>query len=203
MTIYKKATGDFSLSHVTLVQTNITAYGGHALQVAGLVHLKVWQGEYHCKLNCKLVDCDNICPLLGRKACLGMKIITYLDNDSMNKPNTRNTAAFALDIAGYASKEQLIAHHPRVFEEGVGILKGEYHIRLSTDAVPTQHSPQRVPAALQDGLKNTLDDLVKQHIITPVTEPTPWINSIVVVPKKEWDPENMSGPKGPKSLHTT
>ena len=25
-------------------------------------------------------------------------------------------------------------------------------------------------------LKNTFDDLVKQQIITPVTEPTPWIN---------------------------
>ena len=50
--------------------------------------------------------------------------------------------------------------------------------------VPMQHSPRRVPAALRDSLKNTLDDLVKQQIITPVTEPTPWINSIVVVPKK-------------------
>ena len=66
----------------------------------------------------------------------------------------------------------------------MGILKGEYHIRLSTNAVLTQHSPWRVPAALRDRLKNTLDDLVKQQIITPVTEPTPWINSMVVVPKK-------------------
>lgn len=184
LTIYKKATRDFILSHIIPAQASITAYGGHTIQVAGSVRLKVWRGEYHCKLDCKLVDCDNIRPLLGRKACLGMNIITYLDNDSMNKPSTRNAAVFALEAVGYASKEQLIVHHPRVFEEGVGILKGEYHIRLRTDAVPTQHSPRRVPVALRDSLKGTLDDLVKRQIITPVTEPTPWINSIVVVPKK-------------------
>ena len=84
LTIYKKATGDVNLSHVTLARTYITAYGGHSLQVAGSVRLKVWWGDYHCKLECKLVDCDNIRPLLGRMACLGMNIITYLDNDSMS-----------------------------------------------------------------------------------------------------------------------
>ena len=184
LTIYKKATRDVNLSNVTLAPTCITAYGGHSLQVAGSVRLKVWRGDYHCKLDCKLVDCDNIRPLLGRKACLGMNIITYLDNDSLSKPNTQNAAVFTLETDGYDSKEQLIAYHPRVFEEGVGMLKGDYSIRLSADAVPTQHSPRRVPAALRDSLKNTLNDLVKQQIITPVTEPTPWINSIVVVPKK-------------------
>ena len=27
-------------------------------------------------------------PILGRKACLGMKIIKYLDNDQLNRPQT-------------------------------------------------------------------------------------------------------------------
>ena len=130
------------------------------------------------------MDCDNIRPLLGRKACIGMNIITYLDNDTINKPNTRNAAVFAVEAVRYTSKEQLIVYHPKVFAEGVGMLKEEYHIWLKTDAVPTQHSPRRVPVALRDNLKGTLDDLVKQQIIIPVTEPTAWINSMVVVPKK-------------------
>jgi len=73
--------------------------------------------------------------------------------------------------------------YPEVFHEGVGQLEGEYHIRLNEDAQPVQHSPRRVPVALRDRLKKTLDNLVQQNIITPVTKPTPWINSMVVVPK--------------------
>ena len=63
------------------------------------------------------------------------------------------------------------------------MLKGQYHIRLEDNAVPVQYSPRRVPATLAEQIKATLD-LVKQQIIAPVTEPTPWINSMVVVPKK-------------------
>jgi len=66
------------------------------------------------------------------------------------------------------------------------MLEGDYHIRLRPDAVPIQQSPRRVPAALRERLQGTLEDLVKQQIIAPVTEPTPWINSMVVVPKKKW-----------------
>ena len=79
---------------------------------------------------------------------VNVNIITYLDNDSMSKPNTQNAGVYTLETDGYTSKEQLIAHHPRVFEEGVGMFKGDYSIYLSTEAVPTQHSPQRVPVAL-------------------------------------------------------
>jgi len=184
LTVYKRATGDFNLSCVMPAQTTITAYGGQSIPVAGTTLLKVWRGDYHCKLNCKLIDSEGIRPLLGRKACVGMKIITYLDNDDMNKPDTTGAAVFAVEIMPYTSKEQLLKLHPMVFSQGVGKLEGHYHIRLSPDAVPTQHCPRRVPAALRERLQGTLEDLVKEHIITPVTEPTPWINSMVVVPKK-------------------
>ena len=113
-----------------------------------------------------------------------MKIITYLDNDDMNRPDTKGAAVFALEITPYTSKEQLLKLHPMVFSQEVGMLEGHYHIPLSPDATPIQHSPRRVPAALRERLQGTLEDLVKQQIISPVTEPTPWINSMVVVPKK-------------------
>ena len=92
---------------------------------------------------------------------------------------------FTLAVQRYISKEQLIEQHSSVFGPGVGKLEGEYHIRLSNSATPIQHSPRQVPVALRDRLKETLDTLVAQHIIVPVTQPTPWINSIVVVPKKD------------------
>ena len=50
---------------------------------------------------------------------------------------------------------------------------------------PVQHPPRRVPVPLRNILKETLDDLVQQNILAPVQKPTPWISSMVVVPKKD------------------
>ena len=146
--------------------------------------LRVWRGARRYKLDCKLVDKPNILPLLGRKACLGMKIVSYLDNDQLQRPPTGHAVVYALENMISASKQQLCKKYPRVFSEGVGRLEGEYHIRLDPAIDPVQHAPRRVPVALRDRLKKTLDCMVQQGIIVPVTSPTPWISSMVVVPKK-------------------
>ena len=46
-------------------------------------------------------------------------------------------------------------------------------------------------------IRDTLDDLVKQQIIAPVTEPTPWINLMEVVPKKNGTLRICLDPKDP------
>ena len=53
ITMYKKATRDFSLAHISPSQTAITAYGGQPIPVAGTVRLKVWRGDYQYKLDCR------------------------------------------------------------------------------------------------------------------------------------------------------
>ena len=58
-----------------------------------------------------------------------------------------------------------------MFGEGVGLLEGKYHIQLKEDAVPVQHAPRRVLVALRDHLRNTLDEMVQQDIVAPVTQP--------------------------------
>ena len=83
--LYKKATKDHELIHVTPVQKKITAYGGTEIPVVGRALLKVQRGDVKCRLDCKLVDKDCIRPLLGRKACLGMKIV----QSNLDYPNPR------------------------------------------------------------------------------------------------------------------
>jgi len=185
LSTYKKATGDMSLSKVSPAQTQLTAYGGGTLPVVGSVLLRVWRGNFRCRLDCKLVDSSVVRPLLGRKACLGMKIIAYPDNDELNKPDTGSAPVYALDEPGPVSAEQLLSKYPRVFGQGVGLLEGKYRIRLDESVAPVQHPPRRVPVPLREALKGTLDDLVEQYILTPVQEPTTWVSSMVVVPKKD------------------
>ena len=183
--LYKKATNDDDLTQVTPSRTSITAYGGTTLSVVGTVLLRLWHGEFHCRLDCKLVDGQDIRPLLGRKACLGMNIISYFDNDQLNKPQSGGTPEYAIEEPSSLSVTQLTKKYPSVFEEGVGRLQGLYHIHLDDTVLPVQHPPRRVPVALRELLQRTLTDLTKQGIISPVQEPTPWISSMVVVPKKD------------------
>ena len=71
-----------------------------------------------------------------------------------------------------------------MFKEGVGKIAGDYNIRVNPSVAPVQHVPRRVLMALRHRLKETLNSMVRANIIAPVTEPTQWISSIVVVPKK-------------------
>jgi hypothetical protein len=59
---------------------------------------------------------------------------------------------------------------------GVGILPGKSKQRLNDDAIPVITLQRRVPEALKS-------PLVKDEIITPVTEPSDWVHFIVVVEK--------------------
>lgn len=84
--VYKQATHDGNLEKVKPVQTSLVAYGGSRIKVIGHTDIKVYRGEVSYVLNCRLVDNKEIHPILGRKACLGMNIIQYNDNDLLNKP---------------------------------------------------------------------------------------------------------------------
>ena len=184
--LYKKATNDHGLKKVTPTSAKIVAYGGSKIAVVGKIILRVHRGEAKYLIDCKLVQGNRIRPLLGRKACVGMNIVSYLDNDAMNKPDTREAHVYTVSSSKQpVTKDELIRLHPQVFSDGVGCLEGEYHIRVDPQQSPVQHPPRKVPVALRDRLKASLDDLEKQDIVAPVTEPTPWVSSIVVVPKKD------------------
>jgi len=47
-----------------------------------------------------------------------------------------------------------------------------------------QHAPRHIPVAVREQQQVTLEGLVQQDRIAPVTKPTHGINSLDVVPKK-------------------
>ena len=59
LSLYKKATRDYKLEHLTPADTAITAYGGNALPVVGRALVRVWRGDFRCKLDCKLTIFDH------------------------------------------------------------------------------------------------------------------------------------------------
>ena len=179
---HKRATTrDVQMNDVTKCQSSILAFGGSRLTVVGEVLVRVWQGDYKCILIYKLVDSDNIRPILGRKPCVGMKLIE--DNDALHKSATRGAQVDAVEDA-LISKAAITEKYATVFGDGISPLEGEYRIRLYDAVDPIQHAPRRVPVALRDRLKATLDDMVRDDITEAVEKPTEWISSMVVSTKK-------------------
>ena len=115
-----------------------------------------------------------------------MNIIQYNDNDQLHKPQTDGATVNTIDPQpGHAlTREEIIAKFPTVFSDQVGQLDGEYTIRIDPNVQPVQHAPRRVAVALRTQLKETLNTLVEKEVIAPVTTPTPWISSMIAVPKR-------------------
>ena len=64
-------------------------------------------------------------------------------------------------------------------------MKESYKIKLKENAIPYAVSaPRRVPLPLQTKVKKGFERLQDLDEIRPVTTPTDWCASIVVVPKK-------------------
>ena len=143
LNLYKKVTKDYCPECMTPLNTQLAAYGGSKLSVVGQVRITVWRDDLKCKLDCKLVDSNTIRPLLGRKACVGMKIIKYTDNDELNNPQTGSAPVYSLERTTMEkvthvpiTREALIEKYPDVFDDGVGKLAGEHHIRLDNTVDP-------------------------------------------------------------------
>ena len=62
-------------------------------------------------------------------------------------------------------------------------MDGPYHMELDEAVKPVVHPPRKVTVALRDRLKEELDKLVREKVITPFTEPTNWVSCLVLVNK--------------------
>ena len=140
--LYKKAVNDPDLKQIKPTNSAISAYGGSKFLVVGQITLRVWRDNVTYRLDCKIVDNKNIRPILGRKACVGMNIVKYTDNDAINKPTTGNASVYSVeDNLSGMSKESLIKKFPEVFAKEVGQLDGEYHIKTDPTVSLVQHPP--------------------------------------------------------------
>ena len=90
----------------------------------------------------------------------------------------------------------------KVYEEefsdlfkGIGTLGEPYEVQLSADVKPhALYAPRRVPIPLRKKVKEELDQMERNKIISKVEEPTAWCAGMVVIPKKTGS-ENLCGLK--------
>ncbi|KAL9951249.1 hypothetical protein ACROYT_G043882 [Oculina patagonica] len=82
------------------------------------------------------------------------------------------------------TKEEILDEFPDVFT-GLGCMEGSYHIELDDTVEPVIHPPRQVPYSLLEKLKEKLQELEEKDVIQKVDRPTPWVNSLVIVEKRD------------------
>ena len=105
--------------------------------------------------------------LLSRAACVNLGLIQRSDtlvDEVIKTPNFR-------------------AEFPQLFT-GLGKVKTECHITLRDNVEPfCLYTPRRIAHPLLPKVKEEIDNMLKQGVISPVTCPTQWCSGMVPVPK--------------------
>jgi len=123
--------------------------------------------------------------IISWKAARGLGILPSHYPSPEKPPALQMTTTWS-DKAKLAAVEDIMKEYPTVFDGQIRVMEGEqFLIKIQDNAVPfCVKSPRVVPFAYRDKLKEELDLLQNQGIITPVTEATRWCAPIVVIPKK-------------------
>ena len=149
-------------------RSQLSAYSGDTLKVLGTITLNCSHTNVHTKPMFYIVDTDNP-PLLGSKSSVDLNVIKQVYNVQ----------------SSYTSQDTLqdiMSEFKDVFT-GVGLFPGECTIHLKPEAEPVVHPPRKVPVALREPLKAELKRMEDSDIIAKVTEPTDWVNSLVITEK--------------------
>ena len=203
--LFPKRVQPDGLPHAKYLQKSerkLEAYGGGEVPQLGTVSLPCQYGKH--KFMCTFFLCDiEGSMLLGLPTCesLGIVKISVINEVVEDKEPKDISAVTDVIEKGYIapsipiaerpsinSKEDLRKMYPECFEEeGKQFLNFEYEIKLDPAVPPKVHPPRRVPLELKEGLKTKLDEMEHKGIITKVSEPTPWVNSLVVETKQNGD----------------
>ena len=76
-------------------------------------------------------------------------------------------------IAGKSGKElkqTIMKMYPNLFK-GLGKMETEHHIKLKEDISPKVHPPRKIPATLQEKIKEELNNMEKTGVIRKIHEP--------------------------------
>ena len=92
------------------------------------------------------------------------------------------------------NKQELMEMYPECFNGTVGCFEDyTYHIMLDPKVPPVVHAP--LPIELKDKSQAELDDMENQGIIARVTQPTDWVNFLVIREKENGRLRSCLDPK--------
>ena len=152
-------------------------FGGSTLKPLGECKLHVQhKGK---KKTVKFQVVENKCkPLLSADTCEKLQLIRL----NVSVPESLHQMSES-PMQNPLSREDLLNKYHEVFS-GLGHI-GDAKIVVDKNVTPVQHSPRRVPVALQKDVKKKILELEEKGIIKKAVEPSEWISSMVIVAKPQ------------------
>ena len=155
-------------SKVELQKSNRTlkSFSNHKIKPVGSVTLPVRYKDKECNVTFEVVNLDQENIISGNVAeNLGLVQRVSTVNDQK-------------------SYEELTRDFPDLVKT-TGTLPGEYTIKIEENAQGVVHPARRLPAALKQKAIDKLKEMEENGYITPVSEPTEWVSSMVVSSRKD------------------
>ncbi|KAK2713618.1 hypothetical protein QYM36_009479 [Artemia franciscana] len=149
----------------------LTSYCGSAIPYAGISYLTCQYKEGKTQSHAFYIVRSNTTPIVGRKTCKDLELIMLILNI---KKEDRTTSACSKLVNEY--KDIL---------KGIGNLENKCEIHLKENSVPTVYPARKVPLAMKQKLTDELDRLEALNIIEKISEAPDWVNTMVIVKKKD------------------
>lgn len=150
------------------IPVNLKAYGGGELKVVGI--------------------CDLCCKFRNRKE-KNLEFIVVNEIDDNTPPTIGLPSLQELNLIKrinmiQVQNKNILQEYGDVFENRGVIKNFEYNINVKENSVGTVATCRKVPIAIRDKLKKELGIMEKKGIIQRVTEPSEWVNPLVIAEKK-------------------
>ena len=153
---------------------NLRLFDGTIMKPLGCTSIRVnsENNEFHA-LEFQVVETKSK-PLLSAETCESLGLLNF-------KPHNTQPVYNLESQIPVLTKQEILQEYSDVFH-GLGHF-GDTGFVVDKDAKPVQHTPRRVPVALEKEVKEKIAEMEKKGIIVKETSPTEWISSMVVVAK--------------------
>ena len=101
------------------------------------------------------------------------------------QPDQHHSAQHTILPKLITTQSQILQEYPNVFES-IGKFPGlPYHIHVDPGVTPKQTPCRPILIHLKDAFQQEIGKMLQAGILIPVTQATPWINSIILVKSKD------------------
>ena len=155
-------------AQIKQTKKTLVSYSQHRITPKGYVTLPIRFKDRELNVDFYVIDTMQK-PILSGKVCQALNLVQRVHKLQAHvDPNLK----------------ELLDQYPDL-QSASGAMPGTYSIKIDPKATPVVHGPRRQPAALLPKIIAKLKEMEKEGHLAKVSQPTDWVNSMVVSSRGE------------------